>query len=227
MGDIKTRFALEGESKFRSAMSNAASAVKMLNAEQKLAKAQFEQTGNAEKYAAQQADILKRKIQEQKSAAQAAEQAIKQLTDNGVSPASKQFQQWQTKLNNAQAALTNTETELQNLNNTMQQTTSEAGKTGTAIESIGKKVSLDAVISGLDHASDRMAALVKKAAEFSIAITKGVIKSAEWADELGTTATVNEVSPEELQRMRYTADILDTTYESIMKSIPSLSDLSS
>ena len=165
MGDIKTRFSLEGESKFRSAMSSAASAVRMLNAEQKLAKAQFEQTGNAEKYAAQQADILKRKIQEQKSAVQAAEQAIKQLTDNGVSPASKQFQQWQTKLNNAQAALTNTETELQNLNGTMQQTTTTAEGTGTAIESIGKKVNLDAVINGIGKVTGALEAAAQKAAQ--------------------------------------------------------------
>ena len=40
MGEIKTRFALEGESQFRSAMTNTANAIKVLNAEQKLAKAE-------------------------------------------------------------------------------------------------------------------------------------------------------------------------------------------
>ena len=41
MGDIKTRFKIEGEQQYRSAMNNAAAAIKVLNSEQKLAKAQF------------------------------------------------------------------------------------------------------------------------------------------------------------------------------------------
>ena len=46
--DIKTRFKLEGEQEFKRAMSDAASAVKVLNSEEKLAKAQFEATGDAQ-----------------------------------------------------------------------------------------------------------------------------------------------------------------------------------
>ena len=45
MGDIKTRFSLEGEQQFKSAMTNAANAIKVLNSEQKLAKAQFQNNG--------------------------------------------------------------------------------------------------------------------------------------------------------------------------------------
>ena len=59
--EIKTRFALEGEQKYKSTMKDAANAVKVLNSQQKLAKAQFQQTGDAEKYNAQQAEILKKK----------------------------------------------------------------------------------------------------------------------------------------------------------------------
>ena len=218
MGDIKTRFALEGESAFRSAMTNAANAIKVLNAEQKLAKASFQQTGDAEKYAAAQASILQQKITQQKAAVQAAQQAIKQLTDNGVNPASRQFQQWQTKLYNAQTALTNMETELQNVNGTMQQTTQAAEGTGNAIETIGKKVSFDAVISGIGKITDKMAAAANKAKELALEIANAMKDAASWADDLATTATVYGLSTDEVQRMRYTADILDTSFEAILKS---------
>ena len=73
MGDIKTRFSLEGEQQFKSAMTNAANAIKVLNSEQKLAKAQFQNTGDAERYAAQQATILQQKIEQQRGAVKAAE----------------------------------------------------------------------------------------------------------------------------------------------------------
>ena len=89
--EIKTRFALEGEQKYKSTMKDAANAVKVLNSQQKLAKAQFQQTGDAEKYNAQQAEILKKKIEEQKKAVEAAEQAIKALTENGVAQNSRQM----------------------------------------------------------------------------------------------------------------------------------------
>ena len=61
--EIKTRFKLEGEQEFKRAMSDAANATKVLDSEMKLAKAQFEQTGDAEAYAAEQARILKEKIE--------------------------------------------------------------------------------------------------------------------------------------------------------------------
>lgn len=218
MGDIKTRFALEGESQFRSAMTNAANAIKVLNAEQKLAKASFQQTGDAEKYAAAQASILQQKITQQKAAVQAAQQAIKALGDSGVSPTSRQFQQWQTKLYNAQTALTNMESELQNVNGTMQQTTTVAQGTGTAIESIGKKVNLDAVINGIGKITGALEAAAQRAKQYAQDIINFTRNAASEADDIATQATVYDYTTQEIQQMRYTAEILDTSAETLMRS---------
>ena len=217
-GDIKTRFTIEGEQKFRSAMTNAANAVKVLNSEQKLAKAQFQNTGNAEKYAAAQADILKKKIEQQKVAVKAAEQALKQLSDGGVSHSSRQFQQWQTKLNNAKTSLVQMETELQNVGNALQETTNEAGATSDAIDSIGKKVSFDAVIGGIGKITGAMESAIRTAKELATELVSAMTDSASWADELATTSTIYGLSADEVQRMRYTADILDTSFEAIFRS---------
>lgn len=218
MADIKSRFVLEGEQQFRSAMSSATAAIKVLNSEQKLAKAQFQNTGNAEKYAADQARILKEKIEQQKIAVKAAEQALKQMNDNGVSKSTKQYQQWQTKLNDAQTALTKMETELKSVNSTMEVTTGNATEAGNAISSIGKNVSFEAVAGGIGKITDKMAAAAQTAKELATGLINTMRDSAAWADDLATTATVYGISQEELQRMQYTADLLDTSVESIMKS---------
>lgn len=218
MGDIKTRFSLEGEQQFKSAMTNAANAIKVLNSEQKLAKAQFQNTGDAERYAAQQATILQQKIEQQRGAVKAAEQAIKQLTDNGVSPASRQFQQWQMKLNNAQTELEKMQTELQNVNSTMQETSNAANEAGDAVESIGKNVSYDTVINGISKITGAMESAARKAAELAGELITTMKDAAAWADDLATQATVYGIDAATLQRMRYTADLLDTSVESIMKS---------
>ena len=218
MGDIKTRFKLEGEQEYRSAMTNAANAVKVLNSEQKLAKAQFQNTGNAQKYAAQQSDILKKKIAEQQKAVDAAKKAMQQLTDKGVTPANRTFQLWQTKLNNAETELVRMQTELNSVNSSMQETAQTAETAGGAIESIGKKVSFDAVIGGIGKITDKMEAAARKAKELAGTLISTMRDAAGWADDLATQATVYGIDQDTLQRMRYTEDIIDTSVENIIKS---------
>ena len=218
-GDIKTRFSLEGEQEFRSAMTNAANAVKVLNAEQKLAKASFQQTGDAEKYAATQADLLKQKIEAQKKAVQAAEQALKQLSDNGVSENSKQFQQWQMKLLSAQTALTKTETELQNLDGTMQQTAGSAKNMADGISSIGKKISLEQVQSGIQKISDGLENAARKAIQLGEALWDNIMTTAQWGDDIATQAMMAQMGVEEYQRVvNVAATSGETSTSSLIKS---------
>ena len=218
MGDIKTRFTIEGEQQYRNAMTQAANAVKVLNSQEKLAKAQFEQTGNAEKYAAAQADILRQKITQQKTAVAAAEKALKQLSDNGVSKNSKQFQQWQTKLLTAQTALTKMETELGKVTTSMESTTDAAEKTGDAVGAIGKKVSFDGVIGGIGKITGAMQAAAGAAFDLGKQLGSMMLDAASWADELATDAVVYGMTPDQLQRMRAAAWKFDTTVEAIIKS---------
>jgi len=110
--EIKTRFRLEGEQQYRNAMSEAAAAIKVLSSEQRLAKAEFEATGDAQQYAADQARIFEKQIEEQKKAVAAAESAVRELTERGISPSAKEFQAWQTKLNNARTTLSRMESQL-------------------------------------------------------------------------------------------------------------------
>jgi chromosome segregation ATPase len=105
--DIKTRFRLEGESEYRRAIKESADAIKVLNSEQKLAKAQFEATGDAQQYLADTARILSEEIEEQEKAVAAAQAAIDKLRESGVEPTNATFQKWQEKLNNSQTALIN------------------------------------------------------------------------------------------------------------------------
>ena len=218
MADIKTRFTIEGEQQYRKAMSDAANAVKVLNSQQKLAKAQFQNTGDAEKYAASQADILRKKIEQQKTSVKAAEAALKQLSDQGVAANNRQMQQWQIKLNNAQSALEQMEAELKEVNSAMQETGSTANETSNAVENIGKKVSYDAVINGMGKITGAMEGAARKAKELAGDLINTMKEAASWSDDLATKATVYGLSTEELQRMEYTADLIDTSVESIMKS---------
>lgn len=216
--DIKTRFVLEGEQKFKSAMKDSANAIKVLNSEEKLAKAQFQQTGDAQKYAAQQAEILRQKIAEQKAAVTAAEEAIRQLSENGVAENSRQMQQWKIRLNDAQTALTRMETDLASLGSESSEAAAETENLGDSLESLDKKASLEAVLSSVNKLSDGLGTALTKVKDLATGLVSELSEAASWADDLATTAVVYGMDTQTLQRMQFAAQLVDTDVETIIKS---------
>lgn len=214
--EMKTRFALEGEQQFKSAMKDAANSVKVLNSQEKLAKAQFKQTGDQEKYQAAQTEILKKKIEEQKKAVAAAEAAMKQLAKNGVAENSKQMQDWQVKLNSAKTALTGMETELQNLENSAGQAADKSEDLSNELGSIDKKMSIDAAIQGIHGITGALEGAISKAISLGTELYNAMRDAGSWADDLATQSLVYSLSPQELQQMQYAANLIDTNVETII-----------
>lgn len=224
--EIKTRFKLEGEQQYKSAMSQAASAVKMLNSEEKLAKAQFQATGDAQAYAAAQADILKRKITEQKSAVAAAEKALKALTANGVDKSSRQFQTWQTKLNGAKTSLTQMETQLGQLEGSLKSETAAADQAAASAERlsgslsrIGTGVTLANVSSAADHLKGTLESVFTAAGKVGRYLFNLGVDAGAWADGISTAAAEMGVDAETYQAWEYAAEHIGTSMEDIKSGI--------
>ena len=224
--EIKTRFKLEGEQQYKSAMSQAASAVKMLNSEEKLAKAQFQATGDAQAYAAAQADILKRKITEQKSAVAAAEKALKALTANGVDKSSRQFQTWQTKLNGAKTSLTQMETQLGQLEGSLKsetaaadQAAASAEKLGSSLSRIGTGVTLANVSSAVDHLKGTLESVFTAAGKVGRYLFNLGVDAGAWADGISSAAAEMGVDAETYQAWEYAAEHIGTSMEDIKSGI--------
>lgn len=213
--DIKTRFVLEGEQTYKRAMSDAASAIKVLNSEQKLAEAQFEATGDAQQYAAEQARVLKEKIQEQKRIVEAAETALKNMTENGVDKNSKRVRNWQTKLNYATGELLNMQTELNNVTEKMG-TVQEAGD--SQLEKISKGIDLQNTINAIDNVTRHIEAIVKAAAKAAKAVWDMGVDAGQWADNIATAANEAGVDPETYQSWQYASRFIDTNVDDIVRS---------
>ena len=232
--EIKTTLKLEGEQEYRRQMTDAAGAIKTLNSEQKLAEAQFKRTGDEQEYAASKAEILRKKIEEQKKAVAAAEAAVKELTANGVKPNDKAMQTWQTKLNNAKTGLVNMQTELDNTEKELGQqetalkdTSTETGNLQTAMDSLDRQVTLENVAKAIDTVYDSLMGVVRGVARAAKALWDWETEGADWADELLTTAAQTDFDVETLQAWRYAAMFVDTEVEDIIKSQDKLSkDLS-
>lgn len=223
--DIKTRFKLEGENEFKKAMSDAASAVKVLNSEEKLAKAQFEATGDAQQYAADQARILKEQIEQQKKAVKAAEDALEALTKNGVDKNSSQVKKWQLKLNNAKTALYNMQTRLDKVGTELGE--EEAGfknaqdageKFQTGMEEVAKGINLQNAINAIDSVKRHIETIITAAAKAAKAMWEFGVEGGTWADNLATAANEAGIDVETYQSWQYASKFIDTNVEDIVKN---------
>ena len=223
--DIKTRFVLEGEQEFKKAMTNSANAIKVLNSEEKLAEARFKATGDAEEYAAEKTRILKEKIAEQEKAVQAAEAALKALTDNGVDPNSRQVLQWRTRLNNAQASLYTMQSRLSDVESglTSEQAAVEGADTATGnfgetLDGIGEGVDFQNLITSIDNITGHIEAVVKAAAKAAKAVWDMGVDAGKWADDLATAASQAGIDVETYQSWQYASQFIDTNVSDIIKS---------
>lgn len=223
--EIKTRFKLEGEQAYKKAMTEAANSIKVLNSEEKLAKAQFEATGDAQQYAANQARILKEKIEEQKKAVKAAEDAISKLTENGVDKNSKQVQAWRTKLNNAKTSLYQMQTRLDKVGDELGEETKAFEGADTAgqnmqstMEEVAQGVNFQNVISGIDNITGHIETVVKTAAKAAKAVWEMGVDAGTWADDLATAANEAGVDVETYQSWQYASRFIDTNVSDIIRS---------
>ena len=213
--DIKTRFVLEGEQSYKRAMSDAASAIKVLNSEQRLAKAEFEATGDAQQYAADQARILKEKIEQQKRAVEAAERALKNLAENGIDKNARQTEAWKTKLNNAKTELLLMQTELNSVSDKM---TAVQNGSDEQLGKISKGIDLQNTINAIDNVTRHRETIIKTAAKAAKAVWDMGVDAGQWADNIATLANEAGVDPATYQSWQYASRFIDTSVDDIVKS---------
>lgn len=198
--DISTKMGVTGLSQYKSAMSQAKTSVKTLDAELKRVEAQYKATGDKEQYMAEKTKLLETRMQTQRKIAKEAENALKQMRSNGVDPLNNQYQRMQQQLSAAQTAMLETSAELSKLTQEEQKASAGADQLTASVGGISKKVSLDAVIGGIDKFTGVLEKAAKKAYDLGRAIASSIGESASWADDTATAATVLGMDVEEYQR---------------------------
>ena len=74
--EIKTRLSLDGEREFKSAMAETRRAMAMMNADLRQAAAEFQATGDQQKYFTAQAELLGDKVKQQELIVEDLRQAV-------------------------------------------------------------------------------------------------------------------------------------------------------
>ena len=191
---------------FKKGMAEAQASVKTMDAALKKNEAAYKATGNAEDYMAKKSDLLKQKLDSQNKVAKQAEQVLQAMGKNGVDPASLGYQKMAKTLLNAQTAALETQAAIDSLGQSTQQAATGADNLTKSVNGIGKKMSLDQVISGVDKITKGLETAAKKAVEFASALWGGVTESAQRGDDIATAAAVLGIDIESYQRYQKVFD---------------------
>lgn len=224
--EIKTTLSLDGEAEFKRALSDASSALKQLNAEEKLAKAQFDQTGNAQEYQAEKTRILKQKIEEQRKVVEKGEKALKAMRDRGIEPSNRAYQTLSTRVINARTRLVTMNTELDRTQSELTETSTaidsaadNMGTFATSLRTIGQGVTFQSTITAIDNISSHLEGVIRTAGRAVKAVIDMEVDAGKWADTLMTDASKYRIDVETLQRWRYAERFIDTSVDNIVSSM--------
>ena len=221
--DVTARIRVEGLGEFRSAMSQAAAAVKQSTAEEKRAEAQYKETGDAAAYQQQKTQALTEKLAAQQKQVETAQKAIKKLEEAKVAPDDRRLVQWKTQLANAEAEVSKTRSELGKLNGTSTaQITQGLGKVegaakeaGAELHGIAGKLDRETLVKGLDAVTDKMESVMRKAAQMGKAIWDASTDAANWADATRDAATAAGMTTTEYQQMAYAAQFFGLSIDDL------------
>ena len=219
---VKTKLEVD-YSQFKKGMAEAEASVKMLNAALKNNEAQFKASGDAEKYASEQANLLTQKLNAQKEAAKNAEQMLLNLGKRGVSMTSVEYQRMAQRVLNAQAAVANTQAEINKLNGAQTEAAGSAKTLSSEVEGIGKKVSLQNVSDGLSKLTNGMEKAYRTAVRFGRAVVRSAMDATGWADDVKTRAVQYGLDVETVQKMDQAAAYIDTDVDTIISAKDRLS----
>ena len=204
---------------FQSNIKAAQGVLKGLDAQMKAADATFKATGNSEKQLADKTRTLNSQLQVQKGIADQAKQALKAMDEAGVDPLDASYQKLYATMMTATAGMNNAQAELNALSDSAQGAAGSADQLTTSVQSIGKKISLDQVISGIDKITTGLENAAKKAVKLGEDIWNSIMDSAKWADDTATMAQMYGIDLDTFQRMqKLVTNGLDTSVESMLSS---------
>lgn len=215
---VNIKMGVTGVAQFKQNINQAKQSVKTLDAQLALNEKQFKATGDAEEYMKQKAELLKAKIEEQKTIAAQAEQALKKMADNGVDKTSKAFQDMQQQMLRAKGEILDAEMQMQGLETAGKDAAKSANEMNQELKQIGTGVSFQNVTEGINKITSGLEAAAKKAVQVGKKLIQSSMDSAHWADDLTTRATRYGVGVEDLQAMDNVAAYIDTDVDAIINA---------
>ena len=202
---------------FKSGIADANAQLKTFDAQLKYAETAMKQAGNAEQGLVTKTNALEGKLKTQKQMLQQYTQQLQRMREAGVDPLSKDYQRLQAAMLNTKTSMMETQAALDGLDASQEKAADSAGKLVQSVNGIGKKISLDQVISGINSITNGLEKAAQKALRLGETIWNAVMDRAKWADDTQTMALMYGIDVDTFQRMqKLVTNGLDTTVDAML-----------
>ena len=215
---VSTRMSVDS-SGFKQGIDQARASLKTLDAALKTNEASFKAGGNAEIYMQQKTQLLNDKMTKQRDLVTMLQGKMAQMKAAGVSPLSTEYQRLETQMLNAQTSMLETKTTIDELDSSQQNAATSAEQLSNEVGGIGKKMSLDQVISGINRITEAMKNAARQVVEFGSEMWNQITDTASTADDLATMAVTFGIDTETLQKQKKVFDTMaDTSIDAYYKA---------
>lgn len=231
---IGTKIKMEGEREYKAAISNINAGLNTMTSEMKKVTAEYQSNANSVEALTAKGDVLQRTLYSQQEKVAKLREAVKNAAET-YGEADKETMKWQTQLNNAEAAVYNTQEAIRENNEALEEAQKQTGETTNAVQLLadhfGIKLpdSLKTATSGMGTFSVKAVAAigaVTAAVAAAVKAYKQLIdqtkEMAAQADETLTLAQITGLDTETIQQMQYAAEFIDVSFETIKTSLTKL-----
>lgn len=231
---IGTKIKMEGEREYKDAISNINANLATMSSEMRKVTAEYQDNANSVEALTAKGDVLKRTLDTQQEKVEELRKAL-QASVEAYGEADKETQKWQKQLNDAEAAVYNTEHAIRENNEALEEASNQGQQTGMTIADLAEKFGIK-LPDGLQKATSDLGTFSAKTVAVMGAVTAAVAAAikgyekligltremAAQADETLTLAQVTGLDTDTIQQMEYAAEFVDVTFDTIKGSLTKL-----
>lgn len=209
--EIKTTLALDGEKKFKQGLADAARQMRVLDSEIKASTATFKGNEKSLDALTSRGKIFERQVAQQKEVVRALSQAVQESAQK-YGEADKRTDGYRIKLNNATAALTKMERELEQNSKAISEFGQDADKAASKMDKL--KAKAQQMADGLKNAGDKLSGMGQKMSMYVTApvVAAGAMSFKAAADVEDAMGAADQVFKGSADNMKAWADSLESYY---------------
>lgn len=214
-----------GEREFNAAMAGMRQNMKYVSAEANAAMSAFGKNEKSVESLTARNNELKKALDVQRQGMKDIQSAMDRLVASGLDPASEKYKQLKANLDNVTAAANNTEREFKENEQAMSDLEKESSGLGDSIKGMAEKfgVTLPAGaekgVEALNKVSASTIAFIGIAVKMIKTLVDASVQASKTADDIMTLSSTTGMTTDKIQELRYSAELLDVSFETISGSM--------
>ena len=231
---VKARVELDGEKKYKEALSELQKWNATLGSEMRKLQAEYKGNTESTEFLTKKGELLERQLLQQKDKVQTLREALQNAAQQ-YGESAEQTQSWQIKLNNAEAAQYDLEAAIQENNQALQGEDEVMQGLGDTVGDLAKKLGVKIpdgakkALNGMQGLSTGTVAAMSAAVGGVVGLWKAVkdmhnmtLEAAAEADEVITESMTTGLSTKTIQELKYAENLIDVSYSTISGSLTKL-----